>query len=122
MVLFVGCCDTACTASLTMQQQSPRRSWTAQANCQHEAMSRSVVIRIRLFAALREQAGWAEQEWTTAITAEETRLTPAIIWKQLDLPGNCASVRVAINHQFATPDTELRTGDELGFLPPISGG
>jgi molybdopterin synthase sulfur carrier subunit len=85
-------------------------------------MSRAIVIRIRLFAGLREQAGWAEQEWTADITAEETRLTPAMIWNQLDLPGSCASVRVAINHQFASADTELRTGDELGFLPPISGG
>jgi molybdopterin converting factor small subunit len=29
---------------------------------------------------------------------------------------------VAINQAFATPDTPLADGDELAFLPPISGG
>jgi molybdopterin converting factor small subunit len=31
-------------------------------------------------------------------------------------------VRVAINQQFADPGTPLADGDELAFLPPISGG
>jgi molybdopterin synthase sulfur carrier subunit len=31
-------------------------------------------------------------------------------------------VRVAINQQFASADTPLADGDELAFLPPISGG
>jgi sulfur-carrier protein len=29
---------------------------------------------------------------------------------------------VAINQQFATWDASLAAGDELAFLPPISGG
>jgi molybdopterin converting factor small subunit len=29
---------------------------------------------------------------------------------------------VAINQHFATPDTPLKPGDELAFLPPITGG
>jgi molybdopterin synthase sulfur carrier subunit len=31
-------------------------------------------------------------------------------------------VRIAINQQFATADTPVQAGDELAFLPPISGG
>jgi molybdopterin converting factor small subunit len=31
-------------------------------------------------------------------------------------------VRVAINQRFASADTPLANGDELAFLPPISGG
>jgi molybdopterin converting factor small subunit len=31
-------------------------------------------------------------------------------------------LRVAINQQFASWDTPLTSGDELAFLPPISGG
>lgn len=30
--------------------------------------------------------------------------------------------RVAIGAEFATPETILRPGDELAFLPPMSGG
>jgi molybdopterin converting factor small subunit len=31
-------------------------------------------------------------------------------------------MRVAINQQFASWDALLNSGDELAFLPPISGG
>jgi molybdopterin synthase sulfur carrier subunit len=79
-------------------------------------------VRIRLFASLREQAGWAEREWRLEVRADAATLTPAILWKQLQLPGNCASTRVAINHQLASHNTALKAGDELAFLPPISGG
>ena len=30
--------------------------------------------------------------------------------------------RVAVAADFATPDTPLRDGDEVAFLPPMSGG
>lgn len=78
-------------------------------------------IRIRLFAGLREQAGWAEQHWEVATPPKEP-LTPASAWTALQLPGSLSSVRIAINHQFADPHTPLQPGDELAFLPPISGG
>jgi molybdopterin converting factor small subunit len=42
---------------------------------------------------------------------------------KLHLPGALdQQVRVAINQQFADADTPLQPGDELAFLPPISGG
>lgn len=78
-------------------------------------------IRIRLFAGLREQAGWAEQHWSVATTPKEP-LTPEELWDILQLPGPLSSVRIAINQQFAEPNTPLKPGDELAFLPPISGG
>jgi len=77
-------------------------------------------IRVRLFAALREQAGWAERDWPGDPAAGP--LTPRTIWMTLQLEGSLDSVRVAINQQFAAADTPLQPGDELAFLPPISGG
>jgi len=76
-------------------------------------------IRLRLFAALRDQAGWAERDWPIQNAAT---LTPRNIWMALALPGSLDTVRVAINQQFADADTALQPGDELAFLPPISGG
>ena len=75
-------------------------------------------IRIRLFAGLREQAGWSERQ----CRPPQATANPAQIWAQLQLPGDPGLVRVAINHQFAALDTPLQPGDELAFLPPISGG
>ena len=85
----------------------------------------SNAIRIRLFAGLRESAGWAEQSWPCPQPqpgADPTPLTPSDCWRELALPGALTDVRVAINQQFAAADTPLQPGDELAFLPPISGG
>lgn len=76
-------------------------------------------LRLRLFASLREAAGWGERDWP--LLAGEA-LTPRQLWAALALPGELASIRIAINQQFATIDTPLQAGDELAFLPPISGG
>ena len=82
-------------------------------------------IRVRLFAGLREAAGWGEQTWrqpseTAGVPAAPC--TPRQVWTALQLPGSLETTRVAINQQFASADSPLNGGDELAFLPPISGG
>jgi len=82
-------------------------------------------IRVRLFAGLREPAGGGAQPWvlpggTAADTAAPC--TPRQVWAALQLPGSLETTRVAINQQFAGADSPLQGGDELAFLPPISGG
>ncbi|MFM9110453.1 MAG: MoaD/ThiS family protein [Prochlorococcaceae cyanobacterium] len=92
-------------------------------------------VRVRLFAGLREAMGWSEQPVNAGPAA-----TPLALWNQLDLGGAWlaatsapaeatpatdalpAGIRVAINQQFAEAHTPLADGDELAFLPPISGG
>ena len=85
-----------------------------------------VAIRVLLFAGLREAAGWAERSWpgplATPVAGAEQELTPRDLWSALALPGDIAAVRIAINQSFATAETLLQSGDELAFLPPISGG
>ena len=78
-------------------------------------------VRILLFAALREQAGWSERHWPTG-SGPSAQLTPQELWQKLELPGELSSVRIAINQQFADPESLLQPGDELAFFPPISGG
>ena len=84
-------------------------------------------VQVRLFAGLREAMGWSEQlvELAPAAGGNNTAgPTPEQLWRQLNLqPAHPpAGVRVAINQQFATWDSSLAAGDELAFLPPISGG
>lgn len=77
-------------------------------------------IKVLLFARLSEQAGWREQNLPIS-----KHSTPEAIWQQLKLglPGVMpAQVRIAINQQFAALDTPLHPGDELAFMPAISGG
>jgi len=33
-----------------------------------------------------------------------------------------ASIAVSVNQEFAGPDAQLKNGDEIAFLPPVSGG
>ena len=82
-------------------------------------------IRVRLFAGLRESAGWGEQTWVLpggTATDPAAPCTPRQVWAALQLPGTLETTRVAINQQFAGADSPLNGGDELAFLPPISGG
>jgi molybdopterin synthase sulfur carrier subunit len=92
-------------------------------------------IEIRLFAGLRERAGWSQRrlplpaaeiaDSTAHANGAAAPLTPAALWLQLELGDGAAlpsTVRVAINQAFASPHQPLVAGDELAFLPPISGG
>jgi molybdopterin synthase sulfur carrier subunit len=93
-----------------------------------QASAHDAPVRVRLFAALRERAGWAER--SLPLEPHGAPPTPAALWRQLalgdDPPEQAgaipATIRVAINHAFAAPDTPLRPGDEVAFLPPITGG
>ena len=79
----------------------------------------SATIEVLLFAALREQAGWGCR--TMPLMGPST---PLQCWRELELGGEHlpVGIRVAINQRFAAADTLLIAGDELAFLPPISGG
>ncbi len=83
-------------------------------------------MRVRLFAALRERAGWDER----LVPLEARPTSPADLWKRLGLENGPATgsgeipptVRVAVNQAFAAPDSPLSPGDEVAFLPPVTGG
>ena len=61
---------------------------------------------------------------------EASLSSAADLWQRLALDDGAAAgagglpptIRVAINQTFATADTPLRPGDEVAFLPPITGG
>jgi molybdopterin converting factor subunit 1 len=81
-----------------------------------------VLVTIRLFARLREIAGAAELEREL-----EAPATAASAWAALtaDLPGLTAfgdTVSCAVNEEYARLTTPLHDGDEVAFLPPVSGG
>ena len=77
-------------------------------------------LRVLLFAALRERAGWGER--LLVLPPERTPITPVAIWERLELGPWPRGMRVALNQEFAAADQPLAPGDELAFLPPISGG
>jgi len=83
----------------------------------------AMTIDVRLFAILRERAGRDRiavelapgatvADAIAAIAAE-----PALAGVIERLP-----VAMAVNREYADADTELRAGDELALIPPVSGG
>jgi len=77
-------------------------------------------VRARLFADYRERAG-TEELWLDLPPGA----TVADVARELEarFPGlSLAEGMAAVNLEFAGPDAELRDGDEVSFLPPVSGG
>ena len=79
-------------------------------------------ITVLLFAAAREAAGLGRIEME-----RNPGLTAGAVWDELvrrhpALAAHSATVSVAVNHRFRPRDTPLDPGDEVAFLPPVSGG
>jgi molybdopterin converting factor subunit 1 len=79
-------------------------------------------VTVRLFARLREIAG--RSEWTCEVP---TGSTVADVWRALvaHVPSASAlenSVSCAVNADFSRMDAVVADGDEIAFLPPVSGG
>jgi molybdopterin synthase catalytic subunit len=75
-------------------------------------------VRVRLFAALRERAGFAEREIELPDGA-----CASDVWAALPALGEePAGLLYALNREYVPADRALREGDELAFVPPVSGG
>ncbi|PYQ24541.1 MAG: molybdopterin converting factor subunit 1 [Acidobacteria bacterium] len=79
-------------------------------------------VRVRLFASLREAAGRSELdlELSEAATAEEAWLRLAESYPSL--ASRRASLLASVNRRYAPFAQALAEGDELVFIPPVSGG
>ena len=82
-----------------------------------------MTVRIRLFAILRERAGC---DWVDVDLEDDATVADALRALRQHSPlGELLgrlSVRMAVNRDFAQPETRLAPDDELALIPPISGG
>jgi len=76
--------------------------------------------RILYFASLRDAAG-SEREDFVAATADARALYAQLRERHGFVLGH-ERLRVAVNGEFARWDRVLADGDEIAFLPPVSGG
>ncbi len=74
-----------------------------------------MAVVVRLFAGLRERAGWSRREL-------EGVARVADIWPALGLGDEPPGLLYAVNREYAERDRELEDGDEVGVIPPVSGG
>ena len=79
-------------------------------------------MTVRLFARLRDLAGAAEMSREV-----EHGATIGAVWRDLagEFPALAdyeRSISAALNADYARMDAEVHDGDEVAFLPPVSGG
>src|SRR3954462_12229652 len=79
-------------------------------------------VRVRLFAVQRELAGSREVADELPDGASVDDAWAAIVARFPVLAPGRASLRFARNGDYAEPATLLVDGDEVAFIPPVSGG
>lgn len=79
-------------------------------------------MTVRLFARLREIVGAAEVSRDVTPGATVGALWQDLVRERPDLSRYERSISAAVNADYARMDRELHDGDEIAFLPPVSGG
>ncbi|HEX9164227.1 MAG TPA: molybdopterin converting factor subunit 1 [Thermoanaerobaculia bacterium] len=79
-------------------------------------------VRLLYFAVLRDITGKSE---TDVLLRDGTKAVE--VWESLrkqyaQLADYRTPPMIAVNESYAAPDTVLREGDELAFIPPVAGG
>ena len=72
-------------------------------------------VTVRLFAGLRERAGWSQREIDGVAHVGE-------VWTALELGDEPPGLLYALNKAYVEREHELADGDEVALIPPVSGG
>ncbi|MEX2645105.1 MAG: molybdenum cofactor biosynthesis protein MoaE [Gaiellaceae bacterium] len=72
-------------------------------------------MTVRLFAGLRERAGWSLRELDGVERVGD-------VWPALGLGEEPPGLLYAVNREYAHADRALADGDEVALIPPVSGG
>ncbi|WP_373019916.1 molybdopterin converting factor subunit 1 [Thiomicrorhabdus sp.] len=82
------------------------------------------MVNVLYFASFREMLGKADEQ----LPANHSTVDSLIVelasrgdnWKQALLDNQ--NLQIAVNHDVANRQTEIRAGDEIAFFPPVTGG
>jgi molybdopterin converting factor subunit 1 len=75
-----------------------------------------------LFARLRDLAGRSELQLEVPDGSDARTLWDHIAREYPALAPYTGSISCAVNEEYAKLTTPLKNGDEIAFLPPVSGG
>ena len=87
-------------------------------------MSAGATVTILFFASLREAVGRDAME----LDLDEPRIADirvklaSVLTVDAFRAVSAQGVQVCVNHTIVRGDAEVRSGDEIAFLPPVTGG
>jgi molybdopterin converting factor subunit 1 len=81
-----------------------------------------MLVKVLYFGRLKELSGSSEEAVELRDGARIEDLFSKCAASRPELRKFRASLVAAHNQEFAAWDTQLHAGDEVGFLPPVSGG
>jgi len=79
-------------------------------------------IRVRFFALYREIVGLREAEIDLPTGSSALDAWQLFASSHPQLTPNLPHTRFAVNGEYTDPNTTLSSGDEVAFIPPVSGG
>jgi molybdopterin converting factor small subunit len=82
----------------------------------------SIRVKVLLFGRLKEVAGGAEEFVELPAGSRIEDIFTHLISRCSELARFRSSLVASRNQEFAAWSTELNSGDEVAFLPPVSGG
>ncbi len=85
-------------------------------------MPNSITIMVKLFAAYQEAYGVPELTLKLPAGATVAQVRDRLLTEHPELTQWRDLTRFGVNLQFVEPDTVLQSGDEVVFIPPVSGG
>ena len=85
-------------------------------------VSQSTCFKVLFFGRLKDLIGQAEDSVNSVDAATIEQLFALYAARNPELAKYRPSLVASRNQEFAAWDTPLRPGDEVAFLPPVSGG
>jgi MoaE-MoaD fusion protein len=79
-------------------------------------------IRVLFFGMLKDLAGRSSDLLTLPDEATAGDVVEHYEMRLASLKGKLSSIAVSVNQEYTGPETKLHSGDEVGLLPPVSGG
>ncbi len=85
-------------------------------------MSNSIQLKVKFFGSYQEAVGEKELQIETDKVSRVQDLIQELTEKYPDLADLDDQLLIAVNKSMAEREKELKDGDEVAFLPPVSGG
>ena len=79
-------------------------------------------IRILFFGMLKDVVGQSQEELEMPEGSSAADVLAHYESRFPRLGVSMSSLALAVNQEYADPDSKLKAGDEVALLPPVSGG